>query len=55
MSAMETGEEQARKSLSMHPLWERYLFPGAASPSDCFYYNPYSGTSPDLVHPSTRC
>lgn len=40
---METGEEQARKSLSMHPLWEKYLFPGSKDPSDCFYYNPYSG------------
>jgi len=42
---METGEEQARKSLSMHPLWEKYLFPGSKDPDDCFYYNPYSGAS----------
>ncbi|KWU47480.1 hypothetical protein RHOSPDRAFT_30907 [Rhodotorula sp. JG-1b] len=56
MSAMETGEEQARKSLSMHPLWEKYLFPGASSPSDCFYYNPYSGEiSLDFPKASTRC
>ncbi|GAA5986669.1 hypothetical protein JCM10908_003851 [Rhodotorula pacifica] len=56
MAAMETGEEQARKSLSMHPLWEKYLFPGASSVSDCFYYNPYSGEiSLDFPKASTRC
>ncbi|KPV77426.1 uncharacterized protein RHOBADRAFT_51281 [Rhodotorula graminis WP1] len=56
MAAMETGEEQARKSLSMHPLWEKYLFPGSKDPSDCFYYNPYSGElSLDFPKASTHC
>ncbi|BGP07126.1 DNA helicase rad5 [Rhodotorula toruloides] len=56
MAAMETGEEQARKSLSMHPLWEKYLFPGSKDEKDCFYYNPYSGEL-SLVFPkaSTKC
>ncbi|BGP39099.1 DNA helicase rad5 [Rhodotorula kratochvilovae] len=56
MAAMETGEEQARKSLSMHPLWEKYLFPGSKDPSDCFYYNPYSGElSLEFPKASTKC
>ncbi|GAA5863251.1 hypothetical protein JCM1840_002523 [Sporobolomyces johnsonii] len=56
MSAMETGEENARRSLSMHPLWEKYLFPGSTDNSDCFYYNPYSGElSLDFPRASTKC
>ncbi|GAA5841303.1 hypothetical protein JCM9279_000609 [Rhodotorula babjevae] len=56
MAAMETGEEQARKSLSMHPLWEKYLFPGSKDPNDCFYYNPYSGElSLEFPKASTHC
>ncbi|TNY22091.1 SNF2 family N-terminal domain-containing protein [Rhodotorula diobovata] len=56
MAAMETGEEQARKSLSMHPLWEKYLFPGSKDPDDCFYYNPYSGElSLEFPKASTHC
>ncbi|GAA5920015.1 hypothetical protein JCM1841_000379 [Sporobolomyces salmonicolor] len=56
MSAMETGEENARKSLSMHPLWEKYLFPGSTENSDCFYYNPYSGElSLEFPKASTKC
>ncbi|BGP15266.1 DNA helicase rad5 [Rhodosporidiobolus nylandii] len=31
LSSMETGEHNARKSLSLHPLWEKYRFPVAPS------------------------
>ncbi|GAA5823645.1 hypothetical protein JCM11251_000709 [Rhodosporidiobolus azoricus] len=50
MSSMETGEANARRSRSMHPLWEKYAFPGGGKKEEeqgedgeCFYYNPYSG------------
>ncbi|GAA6004576.1 hypothetical protein JCM11491_002156 [Sporobolomyces phaffii] len=53
MSSMETGEEEARKSLSMHPLWEKYNFPNSTDP---FYYNPYSGElSLEFPKASTKC
>ncbi|GAA6061262.1 hypothetical protein JCM10212_000703 [Sporobolomyces blumeae] len=53
MSSMETGEEEARKSMSMHPLWEKYFFPGS---TDVFYYNPYSGDlSLEFPKASTKC
>ncbi|GAA6039077.1 hypothetical protein JCM8097_005308 [Rhodosporidiobolus ruineniae] len=62
MSAMETGEADARKSLSLHPLFERYRFPrepGSKAEEDgeeFFYYNPYSGDL-SLIFPraSTKC
>lgn len=48
MVKMEGGEEDARQSLSLHPLYEEYRFP---SPIDGpvpvepepFFYSPYSG------------
>ncbi|GAA5955129.1 hypothetical protein JCM3765_003203 [Sporobolomyces pararoseus] len=53
MSSMETGEEEARKSNSIHPLWETYKFPGS---DDLFYYNPYSGElSLEFPKASTKC
>jgi DNA repair protein RAD5 len=46
MMTMEGGEEDARQSLSLHPLYEEYLFPaegdGGEEPVP-FYYSPYSG------------
>ncbi|GAA5896750.1 hypothetical protein JCM6882_005026 [Rhodosporidiobolus microsporus] len=33
LSSMETGEANARRSRSMHPLWERYAFPHSHSHS----------------------
>ncbi|GAA6012072.1 hypothetical protein JCM10207_005118 [Rhodosporidiobolus poonsookiae] len=71
MSSMETGEANARKSLSLHPLWEKYRFPRASSSGkgkgnedekegqggeEFFYYNPYSGEL-SLIFPraSTKC
>ncbi|KAL8292853.1 hypothetical protein RQP46_000547 [Phenoliferia psychrophenolica] len=59
MSSMEDGEEDARDSMSMHPLWEEYLFPtepGKPESADAFYYNPYSGElSLDFPKASKRC
>ncbi|GAA5974575.1 hypothetical protein JCM5350_001200 [Sporobolomyces pararoseus] len=61
MSSMETGEEEVRKSSSIHPLWETYQFPSASSAnsnsnSDLFYYNPYSGElSLRFPKASTKC
>lgn len=65
MSSLETGEANARKISSMHPLWEAHLFPRPPSSSkgkgkegkeERFYYNPYSGEL-SLVFPraSTKC
>lgn len=48
MVTMEGGEEDARQSLSLHPLYEEYHFPPdpnakEAQPTQSFYYSPYSG------------
>ncbi|KAG8832472.1 DNA helicase rad5 [Serendipita sp. 399] len=52
MKSMEEGENDARNSRSMHPLWQEFAFP--SEPTDTgvidlcedeqpFYFNPYSG------------
>ncbi|KAK4698930.1 DNA repair protein RAD5, partial [Phenoliferia sp. Uapishka_3] len=60
MSSMEVGEEDARDSMSMHPLWEEYTFPttqpGKIEAVEPFYYNPYSGElSLDFPKASKKC
>lgn len=47
MVNMERGDE-AREGMSIHPLWQEYLFPKEPTASDMdpdehFYYSPYSG------------
>lgn len=61
MSSMEVGEQDARESMSMHPLWEEYRFPsppnsGSVFDDEAFYYNPYSGElSLDFPKASNSC
>lgn len=52
MIAKETSQKQDHKEMSMHPLWEEYLWPtkdaddkdlAAVEGQSCFYVNPYSG------------
>lgn len=47
---MEAKLEQAREKVSIHPLWEEYIFPHDEEladwfnrPDEKFYYNPYMG------------
>ncbi|GAA5855673.1 hypothetical protein JCM8547_001639 [Rhodosporidiobolus lusitaniae] len=68
LSTMETGELNARRSASIHPLWEEYRFPPprpraegeekreVEGKKEKFYYNPYSGEL-SLIFPraSTHC
>ncbi|KAM0722733.1 hypothetical protein Q7P37_002174 [Cladosporium fusiforme] len=52
MIAKETSQKQDHREMSMHPLWEEYLWPtkdaddkdlAAVDGQSCFYVNPYSG------------
>lgn len=54
MMGKESDSEEARKSETMHPLWEKYLWPTIAEGAqrkmilhnegdEAFYFNPYSG------------
>lgn len=49
MVSKEQQNLSARRSASLHPLWEEYIFPqdpnggGDSDTVDFFYFNPYSG------------
>ncbi|KAA1097667.1 hypothetical protein PGT21_016583 [Puccinia graminis f. sp. tritici] len=60
---MEATLEQAREEVSIHPLWEEYIFPHdedqanwAVASDEQFYYNPYMGEfSFEFPRASRKC
>lgn len=69
MATTENGDSDARADVSLHPLWEEYLFPTPPPPvatpqklskngrnGEKFWYNPYTGAlTLDFPKASKRC